>query len=409
MTNAAVILPSYTVRDILPTEEFVGRDGYQNCKLHRTEGKRPKWYCKYVVPVIIGLGQVKRVERRKYFGLCAEVKKADAERQRDEFKKQVNAPSQDTLESQVPMSAWLRTYEETFIPSLKPNSRRVYANVVSMIGERFGGFRLCDVTGERVQCWFNELAATRGRGRLSVIAAVFKSVFDIAAEYGRFDEKVRNPVDRLRMPPGKSTNVERKALTPDEIRRLLSVADMMGVTPPRTHSPGRPVEAFPEMGSIVRLGIFCGLRIGEILGLQWGDIRGRELCIRRNKAQFEPDMTSPKTQSGQRSVPLGPVVLARPDGARDEDRIFEVEYRVVHKAYRAALKASGISMKGTALHANRRTYATYMDAAGVTTLKDAMGHSSEAMSGRCVRKGFADEELAATMMAELVMGEGTKQ
>jgi integrase len=384
---------SYTVREILPPEDSsVGRDGYQECELHRTtprNKKRAQWYCRYMVDVIVGPGQTRRIERRKYFGLCAEVSEREAKRQRDEFRRAVNAPLRQKLESQVPMSAWLQTYEDTYIPTLKPNSQTVYRQVCRMARSRFGDLRLCDVTTERVQGWINELAVTRSRARLAVIRVVLRSVFEVASDYGRFE--TRNPVDRVRLPHGKVSNVDRRALSPDELRRLLSVAD---------HIERQGI----RIGDVLRVALFCGLRIGETLALQWRDIRGRELHIERNKVQYETGVTAPKSKAGSRVVPLGPVGLVRRDDARDTDRVFPLEYAVVYRALRRVFKLAGIQISGTACHALRRAYATYVDAAGAVTLSAAMGHSSQEMTKRYVRRGFEDQERASMSMAELVIG-----
>lgn len=398
----ATLPHSYTVRDILPSEKNsqMGRDGYQECELRRTSPrnkKRAKWFCRYAVDVITGPGQTKRIERRKYFGLCVEMTERDAKRQRDEFRRQVNAPVQATLESQVPVSNWLRTYEDTFIPTLKPNSRPGYVSGCRMIEARFGGLRLCDVNPMRIQGWLNELAPTRTRNTLARLLATLKSVLEVAADYGYVEADRRNPCERVRLPHAKASVAELRALTPDEIRRLLAVCDTMA--------------AFPgvRMGDLARVALFCGLRIGEILALRWDDYRPPVLTVDESRCQQSGEMVEPKSASGVRSVALGPVRLERPAGAGAEDRIFACEQWTAYRTLKRALKVAGIQISGTAWHALRRTYATYMDAAGSTSLREQMGHASDEMTDHYIRRTVADQERASRRMAELVIGEGGRK
>lgn len=62
----------------------------------------------------------------------------------------------------------------------------------------------------------------------------------------------------------------------------------------------------------VNLGIFCGLRPGEVFGLQWPDVdldRG-QLLIRHSQSKYD-GLKSPKTEAGVRKVPLtGPAIEA---------------------------------------------------------------------------------------------------
>ena len=62
----------------------------------------------------------------------------------------------------------------------------------------------------------------------------------------------------------------------------------------------------------------AGLRIGEIRGLQWGDLKHGQLTVRRAIDQFG-NVTTPKHDKG-RSVPLSPALAAaswtRPSGRR---------------------------------------------------------------------------------------------
>src|SRR5262245_20004555 len=79
--------------------------------------------------------------------------------------------------------------------------------------------------------------------------------------------------------------------TPDEIKRILHAAT------------GR-VRPFLITAT------FTGLRASELRGLRWGDVdlkRG-ELHVRQRADRYN-EIGKPKSKSGSRTVPLGPLVL----------------------------------------------------------------------------------------------------
>ncbi len=127
-----------------------------------------------------------------------------------------------------------------------------------------------------------------------------------------------------------------RALTLDEIRRLLAAADACHWT---------------DLQQMIRIGIFCGLRIGEILALRWSDVQGGVLRVVRSQSQGCRTMVAPKSRAG---------------------------WRV--------------------------SYATRMDSAGAS-LRESMGHGTEQMSQSYVTRTMADTAAAQDRIAVLIIGE----
>lgn len=392
-----------SISDILPKASqegaFVGRDGWQDCKLHKTSGKSPKWFIKYAVDVTEmkdGKKLTRRTERREYFGYCKDVKRREAEERRDAFRLTVNTPRREVVNSQVLLKDWVAKYQKTFVPTLKPNTQDGYIYRTNQIAEVFGNVRLCDITREEVQGWINEMAANHSRGTCGYCLAVFSSLMNVASDWGYNED--RNPCKRVRIPFARKSKADLRALLPDEIRRLFAASDgveLYGVS----------------MGGIIRVAIFCGLRIGEILALEWRDIHQGHISVNKSRSQRNGETAEPKSKAGHRDIPLGPVRLSRPADALDLDRVFPLEYMQARHAVRKLLKTAGIVLTGTSFHALRRTFCTYFEAAGATSLKEQMGHESDYTSQIYVRKSFLDAERAVNRMAEFILGPtgGAKQ
>jgi integrase len=143
------------------------------------------------------------------------------------------------------------------------------------------------------------------------------------------------------------------------------------------------------------------LRRGELCGLRWDDVDldGKVLQINRTRVTVTRDVldSTPKTESGRRSIPLDPslvVVLHRHQTRQKAEKLAAGEaYRDggyllanelgepynpndVSKAFDALVKASRLPR--IRLHDTRHTAASLMLASGtpVKVVSDLLGHAS---------------------------------
>jgi integrase len=171
--------------------------------------------------------------------------------------------------------------------------------------------------------------------------------------------------------------------------------------------------------------IFTGLRASELRGLRWGDVDldKRELHVRQRADRFN-EFGRPKSESGERTVPLTPIVantlkewkLACPKG--DKGLVFptgsgnvENHSNVAHRGLAPTLIAAGITTADGrpkyGLHAFRHFYASWCinrRADGGLELppkvvQERLGHSSIMMTmdvyGHLFPRGDDSAELAA--------------
>lgn len=168
--------------------------------------------------------------------------------------------------------------------------------------------------------------------------------------------------------------------------------------------------------------MYAGLRRGELMGLRWCDVdlaRG-VIDVRQSWDPKEHEMVAPKSQAGNRRVPIATVLrallaVARPVEPVDPQRLVfgaaagtPFSASSVSERARRAWKAA--RLEPISLHNCRHTFASLMIAAGVNAkaLSTFMGHAN--ISITLDRYGHlmpgAEDEAAGLMDAYLLHAGG---
>ena len=159
-------------------------------------------------------------------------------------------------------------------------------------------------------------------------------------------------------------------------------------------------EQHPASVAAIRVAALTGLRIGEVLGIQWQHI------------DFETGrLTLPETKTGRRVHDLpAPALALLAELPRFSTWAFTstgtaaITYRTVRKHFVEIATAAGI--EDARLHDLRRTVMTRAAASGIGThvLRDLLGHKTTAMADRYIRSvgdpvREAREQVGAEMAA----------
>lgn len=149
------------------------------------------------------------------------------------------------------------------------------------------------------------------------------------------------------------------------------------------------------------IGLYCGLRRGELLALTTDDINLKERYIVVNKQIQDGKLTPPKTESGIRNVPIIDVLypyLEKIDLMKSE-RLFPIKEHALREHFQNVLKASGLYGMGFTIHSLRHTYATRCAENNVSrhVTQKWVGHSTPDMTENVythVNDDFEKEEIA---------------
>lgn len=268
---------------------------------------------------------------------------------------------------------WYTIYLATYKRDLKPRTRESYDDVHGrFIAPALGGRELADISPELLQQAINA-AADRGERLAQITYALLHAVLRRANRSRLIDW---NPAEAIDKP--KHTQQPGRALAADDLEAVL-----------------------PLMGDDLAcaLALFAGLRRGEILGLQWGDVDLRRgvLSVRRSRVRVGGRLLSQATKSaaGMRSVPISPELLPilRASFRLSPDAwVCDCAPETISRRWHRIQQDAGI-VQAYRLHDLRHTYGTRLILSGcnIKVVQYLMGHSSLEVTARIYAHISADD------------------
>jgi integrase len=163
-----------------------------------------------------------------------------------------------------------------------------------------GAMKLSQLSAPMVRAFEDKLGHSSSPAMVRKVRNSLSGILADAQEHGLVAHNVVRDL-RARRRRGKERQAERRERgklkvgvdipSPDEIKAILTAAE----------GRWRP---------LLLTAIFCGLRASELRGLRWSDIdlKKGELHVRQRADRFN-DVGKPKSEAGERSIPIPPGVL----------------------------------------------------------------------------------------------------
>jgi integrase len=308
---------------------------------------------------------------------------------------------------------WIKFVE---LEKRERSTREHYRNHIdNHINPRLGSEKLAKLTTPRVQAFRDDLLASLSRAQAKKVLTSLKMLLRDAKRRGNVAQNVALDVSISTDKRGKTKlKVGVDIPTPDEIKRIVHAAK------------GRA-------RALLVTAIFTGLRSSELRGLRWCDVdlKGAELHVRQRADRYN-EIGKPKSESGERVIPLGPLVvntlkewkLTCPKGMLDLvlpntlGKLWD-HADIVSRYMWPTLIAAGVSVpatdgngkpvmqaKYTGLHALRHFYASWLinrkrDGGlelPIKTVQQRLGHASIVMTsdvyGHLFPRGDDADEMA---------------
>ena len=310
------------------------------------------------------------------------------------------------------------------------------------VPHRFDGRRLDSISHGELKDWLQDIANDRGDGVVHTVQSLTGKMFGRAMDY---DIVHRDPTRRI----GK---VKRKRETVQRLQReAVAKAEAEGKPAPvaKDHEKAlsadditRLFEHLEDDAKSQRNGLYLiaytmfttGLRIGEVLALQWQDVdlKGSTLTVDATVVRTPGEGLSlqpwTKTDTGMRTVPMSPDLAEklRTVKAKDRERarleeswnplglVFPSERGTirdtsnVHNRFRPAFDAVGLQWATP--HTFRRTYATTLLKAGVPVLTVAalLGHTDPYLTLKVYGDWKSAPDVSGTVVGDLLKIEAGK-
>ena len=288
------------------------------------------------------------------------------------------------MTTQTLLTEWLETYEKEHIKSRTYS--RYQGLITAHINPTLGEQHIETLSRRDIQEFLSNQKAEgnirTGGGKLSATSAnLMLTVLNLAFEYAcDMDMLEQNPCSRIRRSREEAKKVE--AFTKDEQRKIESA--IIESEDPRLFG--------------ILLCLYTGIRIGELLALEWPDVDIQQGFISVNKTVYRDKDESgewqlivdkPKTASSNRVIPLPSYItqmmIVRKETAKS-DYVIEnkkgerMSIRSYQYMFEKLTERTGVRKLN--FHALRHTFATRAIECGmdIKTLSEIMGHKNASIT-----------------------------
>jgi integrase len=235
----------------------------------------------------------------------------------------------------------------------RPSTYRKKCYLVRHILDFFGDVTLTTVTRERVEAFKAARRRKLGPAAVNREVAVLKHALRLAVEWDYLETSPAAGVTKFKEPPGRV-----RYLVREEAAALVEAC-------------------YPTVRPVVLTALHTGMRLGEILALDWAhvDLKRRQLRVVDSK------------NNETRVVPINEILYNALASLNPKNgRVFKSRrgdpYRSIRTSFQAAIKQAGI--EDFTFHDLRHTFASWLAMKGVpmSTIGKLLGHKTPQMTMR---------------------------
>jgi len=257
-------------------------------------------------------------------------------------------------------------WRPTILPTMKFSTQKLYPHLLRRhLLPVFGDRPLCDIRRVDIQRFVTEKMTRQNFSWQTAVHLrnLMSGTLERAVEWGYLEA---NPGRRIKVPP-----MERRrktvVLTCKQLATLLQALE-------------GPVKLLAITAAMT------GLRIGEVLALRWKNVDFKKSVIQVREAVYEGNLSSPKSKSSIRDIPMGPSLQQSLSEFRKEapadSFVFASKngtpldsHNLLGRVLKPACKRAGLP--SISWHSFRHTHATLLGDLGesLKTAQAQLGHA----------------------------------
>jgi len=271
----------------------MARKRYQKGSVFLSGKNNDKWIGRYREDVIGMDGKTRRLRRDSILGTKRELPtKRLVQRRLDAILARINGLDYRATRVAT-FEEFLERWKTEVLPSQKPSSvRAVRSHLKCYIIPELGNVRLEQFGVENQQTFIArmpERASEKTVSRKTVlnVLGTLSSILTTARDWGYNCQQI--DINKLRLPP-RGAHHEAPHFTVDQLQRILMVAD----------DPWRTLFYISTMD---------GLRAGEVLGLQWGDIDFDRRLLHIRRSAWYGKVQTAKSEASETVLPIPDVLV----------------------------------------------------------------------------------------------------
>src|SRR5581483_3855150 len=236
------------------------------------------WLIRWYETEMMQDGNTRRIQRNETLPGTLSRKEASAI-----LAQRINASgSKPVLRSRTTFAEIASQWQETVVPMYKHSTALVHVHLLGKhILPRFGEMDVDKITRQEIQAWIAYLNRQFAPKTVDHLHDILSAVLRTAMNWGYISE---NPALGVEMPALKTVR-PKFALTQEQVDQLLSRLPLLART-------------------MVGLDILTGIRRGELFALRWKNVDWDARNLTINEAVYEGVFSSPKTNAGNRVIPL---------------------------------------------------------------------------------------------------------
>lgn len=312
---------------------------------------------------------------------------------------------------------WIADWLETYVkPTVEESTYKIYKEKLDYVVDNIGNQKLANITSRRIQEMLNSLRVCGGKNEQSLAASTVnnvRNIFKRCLEKALDDGLIPNNPAKKTKPLRNDKKRDIIILDEKEANRFINAAYegkyiYTGVHNPKLLNYNEGTYYLIKCyGLLIDLALGTGMRIGELIGLQWADIsyKNKNVNVKQQIAANAPKdrFDDPKTANSVRTIAIGDEMLKKlrdfreyqkqyagnlGDQFRSSNLVFTntfgspVDYHnFYNRYYRKLVTYTGVNPKFS-IHGMRHTHASILLQHGVSlqVVSTRLGHSSAAFT-----------------------------